>query len=152
MFSESCLFNTHSVIFIEENAMNIFHNKSGHIHCIGIIVTLLAMLGIGFLLKSYKENKIKKEVRGVVEVYIDIFHRIIKDPAEREKVERAFKNIGDIASRHDPKIMTIKGLIDSTVNDPKDNEKMMKAFSEIYDVLSKNNLQENLNIPLEKLK
>ena len=76
------------------------HSERGYIHILGVILFLLALVGAWYVWKSSQQGKLRDNMVVVVEDYRKLADKAVKDDNDREKMDKAFKEIEHILEKN----------------------------------------------------
>lgn len=87
-----------------------FSGSSGSVHLMGSLLLILALIGVGYLYSSYKENKLSGDLPRIMAAYERMLDDSIKDPEDRAKLKQAFGILAELIYKYNPAGLNLKAV------------------------------------------
>lgn len=84
--------------------------NKGSAHLMGSMLVILALIGVGYLYSSYRENRLSSDLPKVMAAYEGMLDDSIKDPEDRARLKQALGILAQLIYKYNPSILNVKAV------------------------------------------
>ena len=85
-----------------------FFGSRGSVTLMGSLLLMLALIGVGYIYSSYKENKLSSDLPKIMASYEGILDDAIKDPEDRARLKQALGTLAELIYKYNPSGLNLK--------------------------------------------